>query len=169
MDLVEAVKRLGPSFHILFVGDGELGQSLRDATRRAEPNSSDRAELPTASFAGFLNQREIVGAYVAADCLVLPSDSGETWGLVVNEAMATGLPCIASDRCGCAEDLLPPEQIFPLGDVARLASCLQQLAASTSNTDEPIGCIEQFAPAATVTTVARLLQVSPLPTGRKDA
>ena len=39
------------------------------------------------TFAGFLNQSEIPRAYVAADCIVLPSDYGETWGLVVNEAM----------------------------------------------------------------------------------
>jgi len=34
----------------------------------------------------------------AADALVLPSDAGETWGLVVNEAMACGRPAIVSDR-----------------------------------------------------------------------
>ena len=32
-----------------------------------------------------------------ADCLALPSDSAETWGLVVNEALAAGVPCVVSD------------------------------------------------------------------------
>src|SRR5690606_18532281 len=50
------------------------------------------------TFAGFLNQTEISRAYVAADALVLPSDFGETWGLVCNEAMVCGTPAIVSQR-----------------------------------------------------------------------
>jgi glycosyltransferase involved in cell wall biosynthesis len=37
---------------------------------------------------------------------VLPSKYGETWGLVVNEAMASGLPVLVSDQCGCAAELV---------------------------------------------------------------
>jgi glycosyltransferase involved in cell wall biosynthesis len=44
--------------------------------------------------------------YHAADMLVLPSRSGETWGLVVNEALHHGVPCVVSDRVGCAPDLI---------------------------------------------------------------
>jgi glycosyltransferase involved in cell wall biosynthesis len=80
-----------------------------------------------ASFAGFLNQTEISRAYVAADCLVLPSDHGETWGLVVNEALASGLPCIVSDACGCSEDLVEQQCSFPLGDIGILADRLDRL------------------------------------------
>ena len=78
---------------------------------------------PNASFVGFLNQSEISRAYVAADCLVLPSDAKETWGLVVNEAMASGLPCIVSNACGCAEDLVEPirpDLCYPVGDISAL-------------------------------------------------
>jgi glycosyltransferase involved in cell wall biosynthesis len=89
---------------------------------------------PRASFLGFLNQSEISRAYVAADCLVLPSDASETWGLVVNEAMACGLPCIVSDGCGCAEDLIKPigsDLRYPVGDIAALE---RAMAASITNT-----------------------------------
>jgi len=96
---------------------------------RDNSESSD-ACAPQASFVGFLNQLEISKAYVAADCLVLPSDHRETWGLVVNEAMASGLPCIVSDACGCCEDLIAPtnpEFRFQLGDTGALAEALLKL------------------------------------------
>jgi len=55
---------------------------------------------------GFVNQTGLGQVYAIADCLVLPSDSAETWGLVVNEALATGLPVVVSDAVGCVPDLL---------------------------------------------------------------
>jgi glycosyltransferase involved in cell wall biosynthesis len=47
----------------------------------------------------------LIPYYAFAGCFVLPS-TREPWGLVVNEAMAAGLPVIVSNRCGCAEDLV---------------------------------------------------------------
>ena len=43
--------------------------------------------------------------YALADCLILPSVS-EPWGLVVSEAMASGLPVLVSNRCGCYPDIV---------------------------------------------------------------
>jgi glycosyltransferase involved in cell wall biosynthesis len=83
-------------------------------------------------FAGFLNQTEIARAYVAADCLVLPSDYGETWGLVVNEGMVCGLPAIVSDRVGCGLDLVKDGitgYVFPFGDIKALANKLIEMAS----------------------------------------
>jgi glycosyltransferase involved in cell wall biosynthesis len=76
------------------------------------------------AFAGFLNQSDIVTAYAACDVLVLPSDGGETWGLVVNEAMCCGLPCIISNQVGCGPDLVISGQngfIYPVGDIEALS------------------------------------------------
>ena len=111
------------SRHLLMVGDGEL---------RAECERL-AAEVGTAvTFSGFLNQSEIPAAYACADCLVLPSDAGETWGLVVNEAMACGLPAIVSDHVGCQADLVEEGQtgaVVPLGDVEALGRVMARLAA----------------------------------------
>jgi glycosyltransferase involved in cell wall biosynthesis len=128
LDLLEALRLAlanpsTPRLHLLMVGSGELEQACRAFVASCA--------LPV-SFAGFLNQGEITDAYVAADALVLPSDSGETWGLVVNEAMACGLPAIVSDQVGCAEDLIEVGQtgaIFPCRDVEALAQSLRSMAA----------------------------------------
>lgn len=117
-DLVQAMASLGPGASLLVVGAGVLTSACKSAAHRL----GVRAAWP-----GFLNQSELGRAYAAADCLVLPSDGRETWGLVVNEAMATGLPCVVSDRVGCAPDLVIPGEtgeVFPMGDVAGLAHAL---------------------------------------------
>lgn len=143
-DVVAAVRRLAISkfgirsaekFHLLFVGSGELGDVLRSQCQVAFDAESPNSELPNptseipppASFTGFLNQTQIPRAYAAADCLVLPSDHGETWGLVVNEAMSSGLPCVVSDACGCAEDLVEPPFRYPCGDVDALVRAITRV------------------------------------------
>ncbi|MEC8209146.1 MAG: glycosyltransferase, partial [Verrucomicrobiota bacterium] len=62
-----------------------------------------------------------------ADCAVLPSAFGETWGLVVNEAQIFGLPVIVSDRVGCFPDLVTPKtgRVFPSGDESALVDALK--------------------------------------------
>ena len=110
------------SIHLLMVGDGDL---------RPECESFAREHRLPVTFTGFLNQTELPAAYAVADCLILPSDYGETWGLVVNEAMACGLPAITSDRVGCHPDLVLPGStgaVFPFGDVAALAEVMRQFA-----------------------------------------
>jgi len=77
-------------------------------------------------FTGFMNQSKIPQAYAIADVLVLPSED-ETWGMVVNEAMASRKPCLVSDRVGCGPDLIvsgETGEIFPVGDIQSLASLL---------------------------------------------
>lgn len=122
LDFVQAAAHWQASFqrrlHLLFAGDGELKESIR---LEMEKNGLQGTML------GFCNQSTMPAIYAAADLLALPSDYGETWGLVINEAMASGLPCAVSDRCGCAEDLvgaLDPRRVAPCGDTARLAQAM---------------------------------------------
>lgn len=173
LDLVEALKdsrlaQQGRPVHILFVGSGELGEPLRGAcqvvfdaevgngiSRDVNPDVT----LPRATFAGFLNQKEISKAYVAADCMVLPSDHRETWGLVVNEAMASGLPCVASNACGCAEDLVAPinsKFVYPLGDAPALAGALLEMMKRPPSLSDLREQVSKFDLEATVNTVSKL-------------
>ena len=105
--------------HAIIVGDGPLRSELQEIAAPA----ADRIH-----FAGFLNQSELPAYYAASNALVLPSEASETWGLVVNEAMACGIPCIVSDAVGCGPDLIETSRTgdtYPAGDVPALAACLR--------------------------------------------
>ena len=166
MDLVIAAGRLmqaGRKVHLLFVGAGELGGELRAASHVVYDADDFNFQLstfnshrPPASFAGFLNQTEISRAYVAADCLVLPSDYGETWGLVANEAMASGLPCVISDHCGCAEDLgiITPNQVFPCGNAEALADRLARRVKVAASAHPAAEALAEYSFVRSVQTVA---------------
>lgn len=110
---------------LLMAGSGPLENTLRMAA----------AGEPRIVFSGLLNRRGLPEAYAASDVLVLPSDAGETWGLVVNEGMASGLPAVVSDRVGSGPDLVIPGLTglcFPLGDEAALSSNLAHLTQNPS-------------------------------------
>jgi glycosyltransferase involved in cell wall biosynthesis len=87
----------------------------------------------------------------------LPSGYGETWGLVVNEALASGLPCLASDACGCSEDLVAavdPRFVFRCGDTAGIVDALyivRQQSPSYERQSEVIATHEFRVTTATVT------------------
>jgi glycosyltransferase involved in cell wall biosynthesis len=126
VDLLRAVASLPESIHplVVMVGGGELESCLRTAASEAGIR---------VVFTGFKNQSELPELYAAADAIVLPSYS-ETWGLVVNEAMACGIPAVVSDACGCAPDLVEDGVTgftYPCGDVVALAVCLKEIVRLT--------------------------------------
>lgn len=157
-DLVAALLHLSVDVsdlrvHAMFVGTGELETEVAVRCSILEAHKGTRGTL-----IGFLNQSEIAKAYVAADVMVLPSDAGETWGLVVNEALASGLPCIVSDACGCAEDLIGAVDrnlVFRCGDVEDLARALRYYLQLDDNS-ALLATVERHSVAATVATVIQL-------------
>ena len=61
-------------------------------------------------------------------CSCSPRET-ETWGLVVNEAMACGLPAVVSEGVGCAPDLIvagETGEMFPMGDTDALADAMER-------------------------------------------
>lgn len=90
--------RSGGTWDLVLVGDGPERENL-------VASSATKGVGNKVHFAGFKKTNESIHYYAFASCFILPS-SREPWGLVANEAMASGLPILISNRCGCAEDLV---------------------------------------------------------------
>ncbi len=110
------------SWRCTFVGSLDRDPAFADEVRR---RADDRVR-----FAGPLSGRELDRAYAAADLLVLPSHA-ETYGMVVTEALARGVPVVASDVGGVTEavghgrDGTRPGLLVPPGDPAALGAALR--------------------------------------------
>jgi 1,2-diacylglycerol 3-alpha-glucosyltransferase len=113
------------AWRLVMVGDGPERPGLFEASR-AEG-------LEDVIWPGFKQSNELPLYYAFAGCFILPSVM-EPWGLVVNEAMASGLPILASNRCGCANDLVAPGEngfTFDPASTNELASLMKKIATSS--------------------------------------
>jgi glycosyltransferase involved in cell wall biosynthesis len=135
-DLLEAYIHLSPNGqseprpYLIYVGDGAQRSQLE---ARAAENG-----WKSIRFLGFRNQTEMPAYYDLCDVFVMPSTI-EPWGLVVNEAMNAGKAIIASDRAGCAPDLVHDCKngfVFRAGDVADLGRVLREVLASPARWTE---------------------------------
>lgn len=121
--LAEAVEKIKSTIDVklILVGSGGLESAIRS---RLQAAMGEDLVMP-----GFVNQGDLRRFYSLADVFVLPS-LYETWGLVVNEAMEMGLPCIVSRSAGCAPDLIREGvngMLFDPRDVSGLADALRNI------------------------------------------
>lgn len=123
--ILRAIKRMPTELRerivVVFLGSGEMQNELQLLA----------STVPAVKtiFPGFQNQTALSRFYHAADLLILPSRHDETWGLVVNEALHHGLPCVVSAAVGCAPDLIESGRtgfVFYSGSVTSLARRLEQ-------------------------------------------
>jgi glycosyltransferase involved in cell wall biosynthesis len=82
---------------LVFAGDGISKDQLAEQAKRIHPGVT--------CFVGFAQREDLAGIYALAETLILPTQS-DPWGLVVNEAMACGLPIVVSSVAGCSADLV---------------------------------------------------------------
>lgn len=125
-DLLEAYGRLDVELRekigLVFAGDGILYEELKRRAANISPG--------TVQFTGFLQRERLASYYALAESLVFPTRS-DPWGLVVNEAMACGLPVISSRAAGCTADLVEDQWngcVVEAGDVGQLACAMAELA-----------------------------------------
>jgi len=123
-DLLEGYFALPPDLRseigLVFAGDGPERAELESLARSIVPGS--------VYFPGFVQRDQLASYYALAECLVLPTHS-DPWGLVVNEAMACGLPVICTDVAGCAADLVKSNgRLIAKEDTANLAAAMEEIA-----------------------------------------
>ena len=124
-DLLEAYAKLGSGLRsevgLVFAGDGASRGELMERAHRISSG--------TICFPGFAQRETLAGLYALAELLVLPTHS-DTWGLVVNEAMACGLPVIVTDVAGCSADLVEDGGngfVVPSRNPEKLSTAIQSL------------------------------------------
>jgi len=158
-ELLEAYVKLGADMHgapgLVFVGDGI-------DRRHLEARAQERARGQV-QFFGFAQREDLAEFYGLAEALILPTYS-DTWGLVINEAMACALPVIVSKAAGCVEDLVeeglngfvvPPRDVDALRTAMRallesteLHNCMSWRSAERIKANSPKGWAEGMAQAA---------------------
>jgi glycosyltransferase involved in cell wall biosynthesis len=118
----QAMRDSHSAWDLVILGDGEERESLEKM--RAELDLGNHLHLP-----GFRGYEDLPSYYGLADVFIHPSER-EQWGLVVNEAMAAGLPVLVSNKCGCCEDLVLEGKTgysFSPGDANLIAEKLKEL------------------------------------------
>lgn len=120
--LLDAWSIVPPGARLTIAGNGTLAEPL--ARRVAAAGTG-------VDVVGHLDQEALARAYAGADAFVFPSVS-DPWGLVVNEAMAAGLPIVASSAPGAVDDLVIDGEngiVVAPHDVAGFARAMSGLAA----------------------------------------
>ena len=148
----------GGSQPLVLVGDGPQRAELEGLATRTGFGGDIR-------FEGLQGTAELPRYYAFATCFVLPSIR-EPWGLVANEAMASGLPVIISRRCGCAEDLVVEGEnglLFDPAEAGALSASLSVMGSLGRARLAQMGSasaeiIARYSPRAWAAEVARLVK-----------
>lgn len=124
-----------PGALLLVVGDGPERNALERLAEAEGVASSVR-------FLGEVDESRLVDCYRSADLAVVPSTALEGYGLSVLEALACGVPVVASDVGGLPEAVAPldPGLIVPAGDVAALAESISSLLTASRPAPSPQEC-----------------------------
>ena len=149
----------GP-WDLVLLGDGPLKADLSRLV--SDLRLHGHVHLP-----GFLQYHELPAYYGLADVFVHASTT-EQWGLVVNEAMAAGLPVIVSNRCGCVPDLVAEGKngfTFDPGSVESLAKLMLDMCHFSKRRLEDMGAesqriVEGFTPAHFATGAERAVDAA---------
>ena len=105
---------------LIVVGSGELYERVKNQLKEVQELEYEMI--------GFVNQKKIVEYYAKSDTVVVPSIEGETWGLVVNEALQCGCRVIATDKVGASRDLLQtyPHEVITSNDASALRAAINR-------------------------------------------
>jgi glycosyltransferase involved in cell wall biosynthesis len=122
---IEACRLAG--IRLVVVGDGPEREALAARARSGERDGGDQAS-PRVRFAGHVEDAELARLRAGATVALVPSRSAETFGLAAAEAMAAGLPVVAS-RVGALGELIEDAALVAPGDAAALAEATARIAS----------------------------------------
>lgn len=154
VDLISAYQALSSELRaeisLVFAGDGPMRAELESLAREIYPG--------LVHFASFVQRDDLASYYALAECLVMPTHS-DPWGLVVNEAMACGLPVICTNVAGCAADLIAENGILiEPGNPQQLRNAMLAMAADSdlreSMSHESSRLIRDYSPQACAAGIA---------------
>jgi glycosyltransferase involved in cell wall biosynthesis len=157
-DLLAAYSQLPESLReeigLVFAGDGPLRAELEALAREVYPGMIH--------FAGFVDRNDLALYYGLAECLVLPTYT-DPWGLVVNEAMACGLPVICTNVAGCVADLVKSNgRLVDPGNHSQLCHAMIEIACDPVLRDgmsaESEAMIREYSPEAWASGMAEAAQ-----------
>jgi glycosyltransferase involved in cell wall biosynthesis/predicted metal-dependent phosphoesterase TrpH len=122
VDIYRKLIDMEPGFHLVIVGNGPYLTEMQNALEG----------LPV-TFAGFLEGEDLAQAYASSDIFIFPSTT-DTFGNVVLEAQASGLPVIVTDQGGPKENMVHEETGFvvPAGRPDAFIEALQTLIQNPS-------------------------------------
>jgi len=146
----------GGAWGLVLVGSGALEKELRRTAALGRFGNE-------VHFAGHMASSDLPAYYAHAACFVLPS-TREPWGLVINEALASGLTATVSSRCGCAEELVQPGVngfVFDPQEPDQLSALLRKMEQTTEEERTQMGSqslniVRRFSPALFGEEVARI-------------
>ena len=130
-------KKSPRSLKLLFIGNGILKEDLKKTT----------GDNPDIIYLPFQNQSLMPAVYRLANLFCLPSQGpGETWGLAVNEALASGRTVLVSDKVGCAIDLINKDngKIFKSNDRPSLEKSISEMIKQTYHTETIRASVEEW-------------------------
>ena len=123
MDFIKLAEKNTGNSKLLFliIGDGELKNSCLDYI--------SKKKLKNIYFKGFVNQNNLKYYYNISDILIQTS-SYETWGLTINESLASGTPVICTKDCGASHDLIKNKKVgkmYSTGNINELDNKMKRL------------------------------------------
>ena len=110
--------------HLIMVGSGKLLETCK--------NYIIENNIKNIYLVGFKNQKHLLNFYRISHSLIITSKH-ETWGLVLNEAMSVGLPCIATSSCGASKDLIKTNYngyVYHSGSTQELSDKIKKISES---------------------------------------
>jgi len=131
------IKPLNKKIGLLVIGNGPQKKELE--------MFCSKNKLKGAYFLGFKQKKDLPKLYGISNLFVLPSYK-DTWGMVVNEAMACGLPVITTDKVGASYDLICSDKnglVVKAGDVDALKEAILKIFKKTEQEIEKMGRMSQ--------------------------